>query len=148
MIHEGEKVVCRFADGRILTGYLQDFNPEMPEMTVRNETDGNRLAVRVDDLKAVFFVRTFEGDNSYREKKTYGTTPAKGPKGNRVFIKFKDGESLVGFLEGEVPWKKGFFLSRKEMVQHGFFLLPVDKGANNMKVFVVAAAVTDVTVVP
>lgn len=145
MIHEGEKVVCRFADGHIVKGYLQDFNPEMPEMTLRDGAEGKGLAVRMDDLKAVFFVRTFEGDNSYREKKTYGTNR---PKGNRVFIKFKDGESLVGFLEGEVPWKRGFFLSRNEMSQQGFFLLPVDEGANNVKVFVVASAVNDVTVMP
>lgn len=145
MIQDGEKVVCRFADGRVLKGYLQDFNPEMPEMTIRDGADGGALAVRVDDLKAVFFVRTFEGDNSYREKKTYGTNR---PKGNRVFIKFKDGESLIGFLEGEVPWKRGFFLSNKEMPRQGFFLLPVDGGANNVKVFVVASAVNDVTVMP
>jgi len=145
MRHDGEKVVCRFIDGRILKGYLQDFNPEMPEMTIRDGADGDGLDVRMDDLKAVFFVRTFEGDNSYREKKTYGTTRAKG---NRVFIKFRDGESLIGFLEGEIPWKKGFFLSRKEMSRQGFFLLPVDEGANNVKVFVVAAAVNAVTVVP
>jgi small nuclear ribonucleoprotein (snRNP)-like protein len=146
MMQEEEKVVCRFADGSILKGYLQDFDPEMPQMTVRGETDGDDgQAVRVDDLKAVFFVRTFEGDIRYRETKTYGTTRVKG---NRVFIKFKDGESLTGFLEGEFPWKRGFFLSRKEMTRQGFFLLPVDEGANNVKVFVVAAAVADVTVVP
>lgn len=145
MTHEGEKVVCRYADGRLLKGYVQDFDPVVPVMTVRDGTDGNGLAVRVDDLKAVFFVRTFEGDQSYRERKIYGATRAKG---NRVFIKFKDGESLIGFLEGDVPWKRGFFLSRKEMAQQGFFILPVDEGANNVKVFVVAAAVNDVTVVP
>ncbi|MBA4372963.1 MAG: hypothetical protein C0402_08870 [Thermodesulfovibrio sp.] len=145
MTYQGEKVVCRFTDGRILKGYLLDFNPEMPEVTVREEPDGDSFAVSMDDLKAVFFVRTFEGVDGYREKKTYGTTPVKG---NRVFIKFNDGESLIGFLEGEFPWKRGFFLSRKEMSQQGFFLLPVDEEANNVKVFVVAAAVNDVTVVP
>lgn len=145
MIHEGEKVVCRFADGRTVKGYLQDFNPEMPELIVRDGAEGKGLAVSMDELKAVFFVRTFEGDNRYREKKSYGTGRAKG---TRVFIKFKDGESLVGFLEGAVPWKRGFFLSRSEMSQQGFFLLPVDEGANNVKVFVVAAAVNDVTVMP
>ena len=144
-MNDGERVVCRFSDGHILKGYLQDFNPEMPEMMVRDETEGKTSSIRMDDLKAVFFVKTFDGDHGHQEKKTYGRTRTKG---NRVFIKFKDGESLVGFLDGEVPWKRGFFLSRKEMSLRGFFLLPVDEEANNLKVFVVASAVNDLTIVP
>jgi len=142
---EKERVVCRFSSGRMLKGYLREFSPGMPEVTVEDSADGSVVSVSIDDLKAIFFVRTFQGDQEYREKKTYGISRSRG---NRVFIKFKDGESLVGFLEGEVPWKRGFFLSRKEMNMQGFFLLPVDEDANNIKVFVVASAVSDVTVVP
>ena len=144
-MNDGERVVCRFNNGHILKGYLQGFNPEMPEVMVRDETNGNTAAIRMDDLKAVFFVRSFEGDDCHREKKAFGTVRAKG---NRVYIKFNDGESLVGFLEGEVPWERGFFLSRKNAALQGFFLLPVDDNANNLKVFVVASAIDDVTVVP
>lgn len=145
MTEQGEKVVCRFTDGHTLKGYLAGFTTALPEFSIRPESGGESLVVRLDDLKAVFFVRTFEGDNSYREKKSYGTTCVKG---NRAFVKFRDGESLIGFLEGEIPWKRGFFLSGSGVAQQGFFLLPCDEGSNNIKVFVVAAAVNDVTVVP
>jgi hypothetical protein len=64
-----------------------------------------------------------------------------------VFVKFRDGESLLGFLEGDFPWEKGFFLSRQDKGLKGFFLLPVDEDANNIKVFVVSSSVVDVTVV-
>jgi hypothetical protein len=101
--------------------------------------------VDVSMMKAIFFVRSFEGDRQHREKKTFGVTKARG---NRVYIKFRDGESLVGFLEGDVPWEKGFFLSKAVGDGKGFFLLPVDEDANNRKVFVIASSIADVTVVP
>jgi hypothetical protein len=39
------------------------------------------------------------------ERKAFGIR--KNP-GKKVFIKFSDYETLVGFIEGEVPWDKGF----------------------------------------
>lgn len=142
---EGEKVVCRFNDGRILKGYLNNFKPEMPELQLNEDGTGQVSSIKVGDLKAIFFVRSFAGDHEYKEKKTYGVNR---PKGNRAFIRFKDGESLVGFLDGDVPWKRGFFLSRHGTEMQGFYLLPVDGGANNIRVFVVASSINDVTVVP
>jgi hypothetical protein len=140
-----ERSVVRFNDGSILKGYLRVFSPDIDEVVLREvETDEVRT-LRVDDMKAVFFVKSFEGDFDYREKKSYGI---RKPTGNRVFVKFKDGERLVGFLDGKVPWEKGFFLSRKENDGKGFFLLPVDEDTNNIKVFVISSSVDDVTVVP
>jgi hypothetical protein len=140
-----ERSVVRFNDGSILKGYLRVFSPDIDEVVLREvETDEVRT-LRVADMKAVFFVKSFEGDFDYREKKSYGI---RKPTGNRVFVKFKDGERLVGFLDGKVPWEKGFFLSRKENDGKGFFLLPVDEDTNNIKVFVISSSVDDVTVVP
>ena len=61
------------------------------------------------------------------------------------FVRFRDGESMVGFVEGEVPWEKGFFLHAER--NNGFFVKPVDDTSNNIKIFVVAASIDDVTVV-
>jgi hypothetical protein len=41
----------------------------------------------------------------YKECKAVGI---RKNSGNKVFIKFHDDESLVGFIEGEVPWDKVF----------------------------------------
>ncbi len=141
----GEKSVVRFTDGRMLKGYLGDFSPDKEEVALLEVDTGKVHMLRVNDMKAVFFVKSFEGDFDYREKKSYGK---RKPTGNRVFVKFKDGERLVGFLEGRVPWEKGFFLSNKENDGKGFFLLPVDEDTNNIKVFVISSSVDDVTVVP
>ena len=103
-------------------------------------------SVKNNVLKAIFFVRTFEGNRQYSEKKSYGI---RKPRGRRTFIKFIDGEDMVGFLEGDLPWEKGFFLNRNTINNlRGFFLLPADEGSNNMRVFIFAHAVRDVTVVP
>ncbi|MEJ2697576.1 MAG: hypothetical protein P8013_13135 [Candidatus Sulfobium sp.] len=139
-----EKVVVRLNDGGLLKGYLRDFSPGRPKLSLDETGTAKTLPVKLEDVKAVFFVKSFEGDHEYRERKSYG---AARPKGQRVFVKFSDGESLVGFLEGEVPWKKGFFLSRQRDL-NGFYLLPADEDTNNTRVFVVASSVDDVTVVP
>jgi len=143
---EGEKAVLRFLDGTMLKGYLEGFTEEATEITVHVIGAGAKTTVIADRLKAIFFVKTFEGDRQYSEKKSYGI---RKPKGHRTFIKFNDGEDMVGFIEGKVPWEKGFFLSvQKTRKLKGFYLLPADEGSNNNRVFVFAGAVRDVTVVP
>jgi len=140
-----EKAVIRFNNGTMLKGYLRDFSPSLTEV-ILEEAGSNKIhKVKTYELKAIFFVRTFEGTREYKERKSYGITK---PKGQRVFIKFRDNESLIGFLEGGVPWEKGFFLSKLDKGIQGFFLLPVDEDSNNIKVFVIASSVDDVTVVP
>jgi hypothetical protein len=56
----------------------------------------------------------------YKECKAVGI---RKNSGNKVFIKFHDDESLVGFIEGEVPWDKGFSLSKLGKQAKGFFSL-------------------------
>jgi len=145
-MRDSDRSVLRFNDGTMLKGYLKTFSPDMAGIVIQEDETGKTHSLEVDMMKAVFFVKSFEGDVGYKEKKSYGIRKSRG---NRVFVKFKDGECLVGFLEGKVPWEKGFFLSRKESDSlKGFFLLPADEDTNNIKVFVVASSVDDVTVVP
>ncbi len=140
-----DKAVLRFNNGNVLKGYLKDFSPNMSEIALEESANRKIHAVKMDELKAIFFVRSFQGDSEYREKKAYGISK---PRGQRVFIKFRDDESVVGFLEGDVPWEKGFFLSRQDKKSKGFYVTPVDEDSNNIRVFVVSSSVKDVTVVP
>lgn len=144
-MHENDKAVLRFNDGKLLKGYIREFAPDSDVVTVKDAETEEVLSVNIHRLKAVFFVKSFDGDSRHREKKSYAATK---PKGNRIFVKFKDREDLVGFLEGLLPWEKGFFLSRHENAQKGFFLLPTDEDSNNIKAFVIATSVIDVTVIP
>ena len=146
MMADGEKVVLRFLDGRIIRGHIRDFSDKSDELILQELGSEVVSILKNDVMKAIFFVRSFEGDRQYNEKKSYGI---RKPHGHRIFIRFIDGEDMVGFLEGDLPWDKGFFLSHHTINNlKGFFMLPADDGSNNIRVFIFAHAVNDVTVVP
>jgi hypothetical protein len=138
-----ERVVARFNDGRVVKGYTRDFTVESNFFLLDEAGSGKEHRIAVADLKAVFFIKSFEGNKTYREKKAFGVS---AHDGHKVYIKFKDQESLVGFVEGEIPWDKGFFVSRDGSKTKGFFLIPVDRDSNNVKVFVVGTSVEDVAI--
>ncbi len=140
-----DRAVLRFLNGKILKGYLKDFSPDLTEISFEDVESGETVMVNPVEVKAIFFVRSFDGDRELKEKKSYGI---RKPAGKKVFIKFKDNESLVGFLEGEIPWEKGFFLSKQDKNKKGFFLVPADMNSNNIKIYIVVSSVMDVTVVP
>jgi hypothetical protein len=141
-----KKVILRCIDGTILKGHIRDFSEQSDELILQELDSDVVRVIKIDILKAIFFVRSFEGNRQYKEKKSYGL---RKPHGHRTFIKFIDDEDMVGFLEGELPWDKGFFLSQNTINNlKGFFLLPADEGSNNIRVFIFAHAVKDVTVVP
>ncbi len=135
-----EMVILRCLDGKLIRGYIDDFSALNEVVSFLDESSRSRK-IRVNELKAIFFVRTFEGKKSYAEKKTYREPVSLG---KRVFVKFRDSECMTGYLEGDVPWEKGFFLEPSK--GPGFFLIPVDSESNNIRVFVVASSVRDVTV--
>jgi hypothetical protein len=124
-----QKVVVRYRDGRVIRGFTSDFNATRPQLHVSSDpTSGEALIVPVNQLKALFFVREFEGDPAYVELKTF----ADPPQGRKLEVTFEDGEVLVGSTLSYRP--EG----------HGFFVHPADKKANNLRVFVSACAVRHV----
>ena len=140
-----DKVVLRFTGGKLLKGYLQEFSPESPEILFKKMYGKKTQNIPALRLKAIFFVKTFEGNSKHKEKKIYGLRQSKGKK---IFVKFIDDESMVGYLQGNVPWNKGFFLSKPDKGKEGFFLVQVDEDSNNIKVFVVYSSVKDITAIP
>lgn len=136
-----EKVVLRFINGKGVRGYLKSINHG--NETIPLETKEGRKEINLSELKAIYFVKTFKGDREYQERNVYGLTKTKG---KRVIVKFKDGELITGFLEGSIPWKKGFFLDNPDPSQKGFFLLPTDERSNNIKIFVVNSSIEEVVV--
>jgi hypothetical protein len=135
-----EKVVLHLKNGTIVKGFLVQFSEEADELRILTRK-GATERFYIDDLKAIFFVKTFEGKPKYRETKRYDETDFKG---KRIYIKFYDGESILGYLQGDFPWQKGFHLSGQSPKKKGFFIIPVDKQSNNEKIFVVVSSVEDV----
>jgi Family of unknown function (DUF6982) len=124
------KLVARFEDGTILKGYNRDFDMTRPSFALLSspEEGADHVSVPLIGLKAVFFVRDFEGKSEYRERKTFvGQT-----LGRRVHLTFKDGEMIIGTTQG---YRAG---------GAGFFVTPADPRANNVRIFIVSSAVRQV----
>jgi hypothetical protein len=127
----GTWVIARFLDGRVLKGMTQDFRPANPSFHLF-PADGSAergVTVLVSALKALFFVRDFNGSPRHMD---HGAFSAARGQGRRVRVTFRDGEVLAGFTAGYAPGKAGWFL------------IPADSSSNNERVFVVSAAVTQV----
>lgn len=136
-----QRVILRFVDGKMLKGLVKELKLTDDYLFIEDESD-HQLKVRLKELKAIFFVKTFEGNRAHHEKKTFSNTP---PASKRVFIKFKDGETMMGFMEGEIPWQRGFFL--ESMKDRGFPIIPVDEDSNNIKILIITSAVKDVALI-
>ena len=122
-----QKIVARHADGKIIKGYTQDFHPSRPQFSLWptiKATPKERVVVSVARLKAVFFVRDFNGNPGHKEQKT----SAIREQGRRIEVTFADGEVITGATLNYRPDGQGFFMS------------PSDAAANNRRVFVVATA--------
>jgi hypothetical protein len=110
----------------------QDFFPNKDRFHLHSDTTtpGEPAEVLIRDLKAVFFVKNFDGNPDYNERKEYSNGDK--AQGRKVEILFVDGEKLVGSTLGYDPNRLGFFL------------FPVDPESNNIRVFAVTAAVKSV----
>jgi len=127
------KVVVRFADGRVVKGMTADFLPtkDLFHLNVSTESVGAKpVEISTSDLKALFFVRDFDGDPKHVESNEFD--PAQPPAGRKIRVVFKDGEVLVGTTTGYQPGRPGFFL------------VPADSDSNVERCYVVTAAAREV----
>jgi hypothetical protein len=126
-----QAVVVRFMDGRILKGTTRDFAPNRPlfHLFPWGEETEKALDIPVGALKAVFFVKSYDGDKSHVTDNSFAD--ARG-QGRKLIVTFKDGEVLAGFTMGYNPKNQGFFM------------IPADHTSNNARLYVVNASVTKV----
>lgn len=138
----GERAVLHVRAGKLLKGLLTDFTPTADTVHLQSETEPGKapIEVKVADLKAIYYVRSLTGNKQYKKRRYFGSAETKG---KRIMVRFKDGEILCGFIEGELPWKEGFLTATDPNLK-GFFIYPADPEGNNTKVFVVTTAVEDV----
>ena len=133
---ELNRVVVRFKDGDLLKGYTYDFTPLRETFHLKPGREKDTLEIRVTDLKALFFVRTLEGDKDYSEKSRFAEVDNPHLRGMKVKVKFSDGEVIRGTTQGYSKNRKGFFL------------FPVDPQSNNERIYVLADALHDVKLGP
>lgn len=139
------KIVARFKTSKVIKGYMMGFTGDTRAVVLEDPSNGTKNSIPVDDLKALFFVKSFEGSSAYRERKRYGIRENLGRK---VYLKFYDGESLVGFLEQRIDPEKIISFTKSDPSTKGFYMIPVDSECNNDRVFAVWNAIQDVTTFP
>ncbi len=130
------KVVVRYADGRLIKGTTADFLPAKNRFHVSlagAPPDAAPIDIRTEDLKALYFVKDFAGEPG--RPKVNEFDEAHPQAGRRISVLFNDGELLVGTTAGYQPSRPGFFV------------VPADPDSNNERCYVFTAATREVTFV-
>lgn len=117
------KVVVQFKDKRVIKGKTNNFFPNKNSFHLE-ALNGEKTEIQVEALKAIFFVKSFDGNHQRQD--SYGDKLAGG--GRKIKIKFKDGETVIGYTTGYSPDR------------FGFYMLPADLQGNNERIFVVKSA--------
>jgi hypothetical protein len=129
------RVVARYTDGRLLKGISMDVDPGRPTFHVR-PPEGRAVEVSLADLKALFFVRTLEGNPAHNEVRKPDPADSRARGSTIVSLRFADGEEMVG-LTIRYPPNRPYF-----------FIVPVDATSNNIRILVNRAAVVSMEEVP
>jgi Family of unknown function (DUF6982) len=133
---ESLRVVVRFTDGNTLKGTTQDFRAANPRFHLIPADGGAVMEVSTDRLKAVFFVRDFEGEPERAKLRGFLSAPPETAQGKKVAVRFRDDELVCGYTLSFSPDRKGFFL------------FPADAGGNNLRIYVVTSAASEIKAGP
>ncbi len=138
------KVIARHRDGKLFKGYLpgpakeslEEFLRQHPstgdhQLEVRAVDSHESISLPLDSLKAVFFVKTFDGRRDYQEVKFFTKNPP--IRGLWVRIQFYDHECLEGVVENSFAY----------LVEPGFFMKPPDAQGNNDVLYVIKSSLSD-----
>jgi hypothetical protein len=87
--------------------------------------------ISVENVKAVFYVNSFEGDSDHRQLNFHSLAPI--THGIWMRFQFLDGEVMEGIV----------FNSIRYLLDPGFFLLPTDPASNNRLVYVLKSWLVD-----
>jgi hypothetical protein len=140
------RIVIRFEDHAV-RGFVDASELGSIEQLLRNEPasplDSIRLTrvngdaaenISTRNAKAVFFVKTFDGDLHHRALHFHENAPI--IQGLWVRISFHDGETIEGIISN----------SRDYVLEHGFFMMPTDPNGNNRLIYVLKDRLKDFNV--
>jgi len=128
-----QKLVVHKKDGTIHKGITQDFDPERDDFHfLAGEGGGIPMQIRVDDMKALFWVRDYLGNRQFVAQRVFDDADAVQ---RRAIVTFDDGEEIWGTLDSDAESGQGFFL------------IPADKRDNNVRIFVVRSALKEMRMV-
>lgn len=128
--HARQRLVVRYKDGHMEYGVALALNPRergfhLERVDERGIATSETVQVRFSELKALFYVKSFDGkfDRSQRFREWT-------PEGSELVVRFKDAEVI-----------RGYSLRSYDPADEHFYLIPKDEKSNNISVLVEASAV-------
>ena len=103
-------------------------DPTRPTFHVR-PPEGRAAEVKLKDLKALFFVRSLDGDMARHEVHALDPADPRSKGSTPVALHFPAGEVMIG-LTNRFPPNRPFF-----------FIVPVDASSNNIRILVNRSAI-------
>ena len=131
----GHKIVLKYQNGKIIKGWVNNFNPNREIFflhPLKDYSDKLKLDIKLINLKAIFFVKDFVGNSNYQKVRSFEEHQWNIPTQRRIVVHFMDGEKLYGTSYSYNSTKIGFFV------------YPVDKGDNNIRIFAINSAIEKV----
>ena len=125
------KIVIKYQNGKIVKGWIDNFSPNRDLLflhPLKEYSQKETLEIKIQDLKAIFFVKDFLGNKNYQKVRTFAGFPWNIPTQKKIIVYFKDGEKLYGTSYSYNPRKIGFFI------------YPVGPQDNNIRIFAVNKA--------
>lgn len=135
MVSTENLVVVHYLGGRLAKGVAPDFSQTRDTFHLfASPEQAEGTLVHLASLKAVFFVKTLEGNPGYQDP-IFTEESIKRLTGMKLRLRFKDGELLYATTLGYSPARRGFFV------------YPIDQHCNNRRVFVNTEATVSVEVI-
>jgi hypothetical protein len=129
-----KKILIERFDRAAMRGWVQSLPANGSEPLELITPDGSALAVPLQQIKAVCFVRDFEGPSIFKEKQEFLTRPKS--HGLWVEVRFTDGGRLEGIVPNEL----------KELGPPGYALTPPEIAGNTQRVWIPQSAVAQLVV--
>jgi hypothetical protein len=140
------RIVIRYEDHAV-RGFAEASELGSIEQLLRNDPSSSLDTIRLKlvdtetseeistrNAKAVFFVKTFDGDLRHRALHFHENAPI--VQGLWVRVSFHDGETIEGIISN----------SRDFVLEHGFFMMPTDPNGNNRLIYVLKDRLKDFNV--
>ena len=127
------KVVVHTIQGEVIKGFTGDFSKDKPSFLLSSEDGAIRInqIIKLENLKAVFFVKTFDGNFLHKTMHYFKSDDSYGKK---VLVTFKDGEKFYGRVEA----------MHSDPEDTGFFIFPLDTRSNTVRAFLINSFVESV----
>jgi hypothetical protein len=129
-----KKVIIERFDREPLKGFVNLQTWLLPDSVELLTLDGNVLSTPYREIKTVCFVQDLDGPTASLARRIFNTRPK--TEGLWIRMLFRDGDYMDGLLANQLL----------SLDPYGFYVVPPDPSANNQRVYVPRAALTDIKV--